>query len=311
MTENSLSLLCGKIRLVPVMIGGVKEQMAVSEENQDILEKVLFSLPLVQEVLANEIGVALTNTEKFLLYRPSKNLDLRTKVNDEIKAGTGLYKIIHEKVPQVSLRVDKSLYGVPYIATAGAVYNRDGEVIGAIAITRSVEQQEKTKELAGNLLSNISHLASSSEEIMAQSQEISGITHELAKLSEDSQTRVSETNRILGFIRSIAGQTNLLGLNAAIEAARVGEQGRGFSVVAEEIRKLAASSTESITKIGDIISAIQADSTANHMQVSQVAEGISQVAGAVADMAGALQELRALAHLLDEAADSANSNAYS
>ena len=107
----------------------------------------------------------------------------------------------------------------------------------------------------------------------------------------------------MGFIREIAGQTNLLGLNAAIEAARVGEQGRGFGVVAEEIRKLATNSTQSIAKINEIIAAIQSGSTATATQIAQVEEGISQVAAATSHMAGAMQELRAMAHLLDEKAE--------
>ncbi len=81
--------------------------------------------------------------------------------------------------------------------------------------------------------------------------------HESIMKTDESSNRISEASSL---ISSIAQQTNLLALNASIEAARAGENGRGFSVVADEIRKLAEQSTESIRIIDDMVHSLQNDS---------------------------------------------------
>ena len=105
------------------------------------------------------------------------------------------------------------------------------------------------------------------------------------------EERADQISSIVGVIRDIAGQTNLLALNAAIEAARAGEQGRGFAVVADEVRKLAERTSTATTEIGGMISGIQGDTTAAVEAMNKV---LPEVDGGVSLANSASQSLRAI-----------------
>lgn len=276
--------------------------MATAEE---IFEKLTYSLPLIQRALHEDIGVSLATKENFLLYKPGKNFDLKVPPNAPVKPGSGIYRAMQER-KRVAMRFDKTLYGTPYTSVAAPIMDEKGEVIGAIAITQPVEMQENIKVMSGNLFDNISAMAATCEEVSAQTEELAAASRVLTDVARESQARANQTDQVLGLIRNIASQTNLLGLNAAIEAARVGEQGRGFGVVAEEIRKLAGTSAQSINEVGAIIAAIRKDSEATYGQMNDMQNAIGQISAAVNQIAESIQQITQNASQLDRIAEAMN-----
>jgi len=271
-------------------------------EQVAVFEHFLHVLPFLNDLSIKDIGVALTDREKYLLYKPGRELDLKVPPGTALKPGSAVARAMCEK-RRIAVRVDKSVFGTPYIAVAIPLYDSDGSVIGSAVISETVETQDEIRNLAITLDENINVLASTTEEISAQSQEIAALSNRLVEVTQESQKQVKETNRVLGFIQSIASQTNLLGLNAAIEAARVGDAGRGFGVVAEEIRKLATNSADSIRKIDEVIKVIQRDSDQNLKHLIHVDEVINEIAEAITHVAGAIQQSSGLVHKLNSVAD--------
>ncbi len=119
---------------------------------------------------------------------------------------------------------------------------------------------------------------------------------EMGVLSEHAQA----INEIMNVISDIADQTNLLALNAAIEAARAGEAGRGFAVVADEVRNLAEKTMTSTTDVGNAISAIQKSTADNTRLVVDAVEKIERVTEMVS---GAGEALLGIVQLADSTAD--------
>jgi methyl-accepting chemotaxis protein len=137
-------------------------------------------------------------------------------------------------------------------------------------------------------------------ETVAGMRQISDAVSQSATLIATLGKSSDQIGEIVRVIEDIADQTNLLALNAAIEAARAGEQGRGFAVVADEVRKLAERTTKATREIGDMIRHIQQDTRS---AVSSMEEGTQKVAGGVALVNKTGEALAQIVEMVNNSAD--------
>ncbi len=122
------------------------------------------------------------------------------------------------------------------------------------------------------------------------------LKNDMAKLGSQAES----IGQIIAVISDIADQTNLLALNAAIEAARAGEAGRGFAVVADEVRKLAEKTMSATKEVGDAIRGIQDGTYRNMANVDRSVETIGEATG-LANQSG--EALNSIVHLVERTAD--------
>jgi len=257
-----------------------------------LLDAFVTVTPYLKELLPIDVLVTVSDTEKYIAYEPANTFDLGVRVNDPIKDGSSASLAIKHRHKEMAV-VPKELYGIPYKAIAEPVFDENDRVIGAVILAMSLDNQNKLQEIIDQFSASFQQVNSSIQEIASGAQHLSRIGEKLSSLTGRTKDDLHKTDDIIEVIRHVADQTKLLGLNAAIEAARVGEHGRGFAVVAEEIRRLSEESNVSAKNVANILKEI-AQAIENINENSQETHAISEEqAAATEEIAASMQEMTA------------------
>lgn len=204
---------------------------------------------------------------------------------------------ISETMQQVSMDAGQ---GFNHLAEATKTINELSEGVQHIA-----ERAHTVSDTANNAYEKAAEGAEAIQTVVEQMNSIQNTVEGLSGDIHNLGERSAEIGQILNAITSIAQQTNILSLNAGIEAVRAGEHGRGFLVVAGEIRKLAEQSTKSASQIAELVTAIQNDTkravhtmgvttgevTSGIQAVHSAGQAFTQIQGSVHSVTGQIQEV--------------------
>jgi methyl-accepting chemotaxis protein len=254
------------------------------------------------------------------------NLSVIVSTKHGEQSALGAIKLMIENISSIVARVTESAEDIAAASrqlheAAGQIAEKSEDVANqaTTAATAGEEMSATSGDIARNCqmaadgASQASDTANKGTDVVQRTvtvmEKIAGRVSHTAGTVQSLGARSDQIGAIIGTIEDIADQTNLLALNAAIEAARAGEQGRGFAVVADEVRALAERTTRATREIGEMIKAIQGETRAavNAMElgVTEVETGTGEAARSGTALQQILEQINDVAMQINQIATAA------
>lgn len=263
------------------------------------LEQFVYLIPAFKAAVPVDLSIAVCDLEKFIAYFPGDNINLNIKVGQKFQPGEPLIVALKEN-KRLQAEVPADFYGFEFTGTALPLHNQEGKVIGGMAVQhRKQTELRQVSEQISNALAQADKQISS---IANSSSSLADVAGQLLQQSEMAEESVKQTSDVLSIIKRVADQTNLLGLNAAIEAARAGEKGKGFEVVANEIRKFSKETVDSTQQIRDTLGQIQSITNQMGQAIAQVSAVGQEQAASVQQVAHFVKDINELSNVLNKLA---------
>mgnify|MGYP001191699467 CR=1 FL=1 len=257
--------------------------------------------PIIKELNSTDVAVTISDQEKVIHQIFSNEFSVDYHVGRKLLPNEPMAQVMRKKEREIVM-VPEEAYGVALRVILTPVTDEKGEVIGSIAISTNRDNQSRLLKVAEEFTKSSEEISASIEELASTTENFNTYMEELGKAQKDMNDRVRETTKILEMINTVAKSTRILGFNAGIEAARSGEHGKGFGVVAKEITKLADQSAGSVNEIRKLLDELKEKVTEVAMVVSNTIDISGSQTNSIDDIAKTIHQLSNIAEEIEDMA---------
>lgn len=262
--------------------------------NNETLKSFCLMAPILENFFSEDISVSISDKENYIKILWNDKLGIKAQEGDPINLNGADYESMkHNRI--VVKTIPKEVFGQEIKNISVPIKDESGNIVGCIAVARSQNKSYEIAKLSQSIASALAHLTDATNNAAINSENVTNTSEKILINVNNTSEQTKNTDKIIGFVKNVATQTNLLGLNASIEAARAGDLGKGFNVVANEIRKLSSSSSQSIKQIEDDLKKI-------HNSVEEVDIGLNSIASSFHEQSTAFQEINAVIEELSSSA---------
>lgn len=277
-------------------------QTEKENDEKDIIKSLMHALPLIQQLVPLDCMIGLTDNKKFLKQINGEKIKSPSDiVGQDVSEQDAIYQAMKTGKPVFMIVPEESI-GIKFRASAVPIKDGKGKVIGGLGMGFDLTSSGKLADISHLVASSTQQSSAVIEELAASAGELAMHNISLQSLTKQIIEQIENTGKILALINDIANTSKILGLNASIEAARAGDAGKGFTVVAKEIGKMADSSVNSVREIEKILDTIQNVIKEVGIKVDETVNISQQQAAATEEMSSTMQELTSFTSELENAA---------
>jgi hypothetical protein len=268
---------------------------------QEALDALIGVLPYVIRALPQDMLMCVTDGIRYLQVVEGDDLKVGMTVGAEV-LGAATAKCVKENRVTV-FNVKEATGFIPFKGVNVPILGEDGLPVGTLICGIGRKKQQDLNKVAKLLSDSLDQMTLAINEIAEKAARLSVVEQGLYEETQNLNRKMQETKSILIGIKKLYNQTNLLGINASIEAARAGAYGKPFSVIAQEIRKLAEDSQAEAEEIDEITSGILAATDGMISSVEESRNIADQQAAITQENAASIKELQSLAYAVKSMAE--------
>ncbi|MER1985706.1 MAG: methyl-accepting chemotaxis protein [Solibacillus sp.] len=258
------------------------------------IEALAHVLPYIHMAFKGEamMVVASKETGTILKYLRGNRIDAGSKDGQQVNQSDSNLQIAF-RGQKADVIVPKEVYGTAFNAFSFPI-EENGKVVGALGFGHPIDDKLKLDSYMNNMQDIISNLQDNIHTLASHSEELAATSEEIDKQAQIALTDAEKSNEVTSLIKSISRQTNLLGLNASIEAARAGQHGAGFNIVAQEVRKLSSETSTATENIEKSLANINANLLNLKDNMGQINSASNEQAQLIQNFSEIIEELGTL-----------------